>query len=287
LDYLTESFTAEETQRLLDWYRERHGVGDLELAKFVEFLIDYYPAGIKRFRRFAVELSAPDKSGSTLPGNARILMYVYLYTTLHNDRGILYDIIACRANGASKAEVLDALRFGFITSGPMGINAVAERSRVYLDEWEDTPGRATIEWPREWANTVADTGIGLDGAQSGLSDVELASIRTWYEQTSGEVPNHAALAARLHPLGYKAMLLRSERVFTVLPRQMEPLFVLCQATYNVWPAIIRRATLHARGLGVTRHHIIQAIFLGCLDGVQWKLEPALDAITDVLDGWQD
>jgi hypothetical protein len=285
LDFTTSSFSPEEKDTLLQWYRERHGVPEMELNKFAEHLIDHYPTGLKRFRRFAMENSTPDENGVALPGGAYILLYLHLYTTQHNERGILYELVACKSNGVRKAEALDTLRFAFLSAGPMGMNAVAELSKDYLENWEDLPGTAGISWAPEWSTGRDFASIGLDVVNTDFLEGESERVIDWYRRTSGGAPNHAELLARIHPRGYKTMLMRRENVFDALPVQMAPLFVLCEATANVWPSVIRRAVLQARSLGVRRHEVVQTIFIGALNGGEWKLEAAIEPIADILEKW--
>ena len=79
------------------------------------------------------------------------LFFLRYYMTVGNDKGVLYEVVAARSWGATKAEVLDVIESGFVLSGPFGTNAAA-RSASYLDGWPaNEPRRTDNPWPAQWS----------------------------------------------------------------------------------------------------------------------------------------
>jgi hypothetical protein len=286
LDCSTDDFTPDEQESLVAWYQEKHGLGDMSLNRFAEILLEYYPAGMKRWRNAAIQLTAPEPAGTGLPQDAFGLFYLHLYSVIQNDKGILYSMVSCRNGGRSKAEVLDTIKFAFVTGGPMALNSIAERSSEYLDQWSDERSASTIDWPESWGEVQQNWASPLDKGYPELSVEDEASLRQWQLETTGEVFPHHAIMSRLHPGAYKALRQRMDGVFEVLPQQMAPLFGLHLATYQVWPTIVRRCVLQARGLGVNRYSVVQTIASGALTAPDWKLEAAIGPILPILENWE-
>lgn len=283
LDFTTDAFSDAERESLIRWYEETHGEGDMQLNQFAHFLMKYDPGGFKRFRRNAIQLASPDPSGVGIPQLVFNLLFLNLYTVLHRERETLYEIISCKTLGLSKAETIDTIRFGFLVGGPAGINAVAERGLRYLDAWDDTAGRRTIDWPKGWVVGDGRLSAGLDPTSVDLTTEEKEKLKAWHLDLTGEVPRHVDILAKLHPTALKTSRVRIDKLFTVLPPQMAPLFLLHMAAYNVWPSVIRHAVLQARGLGVKRYHVLQTILSGSLVGGEWKVAAAIDAVADLLE----
>src|SRR5688572_14737835 len=103
LDFATDAFTAEEKAAMLAWYRDVHDYGELDLAPFARFAIEHDPGGFKRLRRHVMTFEEPS-AGVALPTVAGVLMYVHAYTAMGNGKGALYEIIAVRALGVSRAQ---------------------------------------------------------------------------------------------------------------------------------------------------------------------------------------
>jgi hypothetical protein len=288
LDWARDDFTPEEREQLLQWYRDKHGLGDMALNQFAEFLLEHHPRGLKRWRSAAIQATSPSELGAGLPQHAFGLMYLHLYCVLQNERGILYSLVSCKEWGRSRAEVLDAVRFSFVTGGPMALNAFMNLSREYLDDWPaDGPKGSTIDWPKSWESTEDRWEVDLDQSKPVLSAAEESDLRNWQLRISGEVSSHHDSMSRLHPGAYKALRQRQTGVFEVLPSQMAPLLMLHLATYQVWPTIVRRCVLQARGLCVDRHTVVQTIASGALIGADWKLEAAIEPVREILESWND
>src|SRR3989442_12096 len=210
LDFTREQFTPEEANGLVKWYQETHGEGDMTLNLFADYLIKYDDGGIKAFRRNAIELARPDASGDGLPPVFFNLLYLHLYAVLFREKETLYEIISCKVLGVSKAEVLDTIRLAYITGGPSGINAIAERGRRYLDDWDDD-SPPVLTWPQDWSRSGETLSAGMDVASAELSSDEAANLRAWHERTSGSVPPYVGFLEKHAPTVLKTMRLRTER----------------------------------------------------------------------------
>jgi alkylhydroperoxidase/carboxymuconolactone decarboxylase family protein YurZ len=284
LDFAREEFTPEEAAALLKWYEETHGEGDLTLNLFADFLINYDSGGIKAFRRNAIELSRPDADGDSLPPVFFNLLYLHLYTVLGRETETLYEIVSCKVLGVTKAEVLDTIRLGYLTGGPSGINAVAERGRRYLDEWAETSSVSSLVWPAAW-HKGASLSTGLDISTTALSADESQALRAWYSASHGAVPAYVDFMLKNAPSVFKTFRFRGDRLGRVLPLQAHLLMLVHLAAYQVWPGLLRQAATEARAIGVSRHQVLQAMFSGCLIGGEWKLGAVLEPLVDFFENW--
>jgi hypothetical protein len=290
LDWNAEDrFSDAEREALLDWYREAHGTGDLSLVKFAPFLIDFLPAEFKLSRRHLSSIPQP-RDGVALPDIALILCYLHSYTATAYTDGILYQIISARHLGASKALVMDVLRYAYLSAGPRGMNAVADRSEAYLRAWtDDDPPARLIEWPPGWAPDPGAFRSGIDLTTTDVTAEEILAISRWHQRMHGVVPRHVELFARLHPEAYKLQRIRYEKsVGSVIPAQLIPLLTLHLAAMRLQPMVMRQAVHQARALGARRHHVVQALFGGLRQSIDpMVLEAAVDAVGQELSGWEE
>jgi alkylhydroperoxidase/carboxymuconolactone decarboxylase family protein YurZ len=279
VDFTTDTFTDEEKTRVVAWYREHHDVGDLDLSPFARFAIEHDPSWFKRLRRHIFTFEE-------LPLAAGVLMYVHTYFALGLGKGALYEIVTMRNLGATKAEVLEALAFGAFHGGPRGLNAFAEVGDQYLREWHEAPDAATsIDWPAGWAPDVASLRSGIDLSSDELLPGEDELIRSWYLRSYGEVPAHVEALARARPASLKTLRARYETtVRGALPAQMLPLLALHLHAIQLEPKPLRRAAQLARVLGVTPGQLVTALLWAAVYGGDAVLEPAFEAVGDVLSG---
>jgi hypothetical protein len=286
---IDDRFTDEERETLLDWYRKAHGTGDLSLVPFAPFLIDFLPAEFKLSRRHLNAIPQP-RDGTTLPDVALILCYLHSYIATSYTDGILYQLISARHLGASKALVLDVLRYAYLSAGPRGMNAVAERSDQYLRDWPDEePPAREIVWPEGWGPDPKAFHSGIDLTTVELSANDVATISRWHQRMHGTVPKHVDLLARLHPAAYKLQRIRYERAIgPVIPAQMMPLLTLHLAAMRLDHSVMRQAAHQARVLGARRHHVVQVLFGGLRQTIDpMVLESAIEAVGDELAGWDE
>jgi hypothetical protein len=290
LDFDVEDhFTDEERIRLLNWYREVHGAGDLSLVAFAPFLIEFLPAEFKLSRRHLSSIPRPHNE-TTLPDLALILCYLHSYIATSYANGILYQLISARRLGASRALVMDVLRYAYLSAGPRGMNAVAESSEEYLRQWDDNePPEVDVRWPDGWQPDPMVFRSGIDLTTTRITEHEIALISRWHQDMHGVYPQHVQLFATLHPEAYKLQRIRYERsVGTVIPAQLVPLLTLHLATMLMEKTVMRQAVHQARVLGCRRHHVVQTLFSGLRQSIDpMVLESAAVAVSEELAGWEE
>src|SRR4029077_16134929 len=98
--------------------------------------LEHDPTGFKRLRRHLVALDE-ELDEPPLPTAAGWMMCWQTYIVLGMGKGALYEIIAMRELGASRAEIAETIRLAALHGGPRGINALAEVADEYLREWND------------------------------------------------------------------------------------------------------------------------------------------------------
>ena len=283
-DFTTDTFTDDEKERTLAWYREHHDFGDLDLSPFARFSIEHDPAWFKRLRRHIFAFDEPGDEPA-LPLAAGVAMYVHTYFAVGMGKGSLYEIVTLRNLGATRAEVLETLAWGAYHGGPRGLNAFAEVGDGYLREWEepgDTPTR--VAWPERWAPDVARFRSGIDLSSDELLPGELDLVRDWYRRTYGEVPAHVEFLARTAPSALKTYRARFETTARgALPAQLVPLLAVHLHALTLAPKPLRRALQVARALGATRREAVTALLWAAVYGGDAVLETAFDAAGDVLE----
>jgi hypothetical protein len=280
-DYSTDTLSPQEKASVLAWYSELHDHGDLDLSPFARFGVEHDPVGFKALKRHVEALGR-----TALPVGPMVLLWVYTYTALGNGKGALYEIVAARALGASKAEVLETVHLAALAGGPLALNPLGELAHKYMLEWEDerSPG---LEWPEGWAPDPAWFRSGIDLAADGLSDGELELLRAWNRRLYGEVPPSVEFAARAHPGAAKTQQARLEKaVGGALPAQLIPLLWLHHAAIRQAPVPLRRSLQLARSLGVARPYAESTLFWAAVYGGDVVLEAALAAGADVLGDWR-
>jgi alkylhydroperoxidase/carboxymuconolactone decarboxylase family protein YurZ len=284
IDLTTDTFTDEEKALTLEWYRRVHDHGDLDLAPFSRFMLEHDPTGFKRLRRHLVALDE-ELDEPPLPTAAGVLMFVHTYVVLGMGKGALYEIIAMRELGASRAEIVETIRLAALHGGPRGINSLAEVADEYLREWTGA-AESSVAWPHDWAPDVERFRSGIDLSSDELLPGELELIRDWYLRTLGEVPPHVDFLARVAPSAFKTQRARFETAVTgALPAQMIPLLTLHLNALRLRPKPLRRSLQTARSLGVTRREAVSALFWAGVYDADAVMETAFDAAGDVLESW--
>jgi alkylhydroperoxidase/carboxymuconolactone decarboxylase family protein YurZ len=287
VDLSTDTFTAEEKARTLEWYREYHDHGELDLAPFARFTIEHDPTGFKRQRRHVIALGEP-VDDAPLPLAAALLAFIHTYIVLGMGKGALYETITVRGLGVSRAEILETIALASLHGGPRGINALAEVADEYLREWPEDDGVSGIDWPDGWAPDIGAFRSGIDLGSDELLPGELELLRDWYRRAYGEVPAHVDFLARVAPGALKTQRARFETaVRGALPAQLIPLLSLHLSAVRLWPKPLRRAVQLARALGVARGQVVTALLWAAVYGADIVMETAFDAAGDVLDAWED
>jgi hypothetical protein len=281
-DYSSDTLSPEEKASVLAWYRELHDHGDLDLSPFARFGVEHDPTGFKALKRHVEALGR-----TALPVGPMVLLWVYTYTALGNGKGALYEIVAARALGASKAQVLETVHLAALAGGPLALNPLGEIAHEYLLEWRGEDDAAVLEWPEGWTADVDVFRSGIDLNADGLAAAELDLLRAWNRRLYGEVPPSVELAARVDPAACKTQQARLEKAVTgAIPAQLIPLLWLHHAAIRQTPIPLRRALQLARSLGVAREHVESTLLWAAVYGGDVVLEAALAAAGDVVDGWR-
>lgn len=284
LDLSTDSITEAERERTLAWYREHHDHGDLDLAPFARFQLCHDPATFKRLRRHIFALGREPEDGP-LPIGVAVLLYIHAYAVLGNGKGTLYEIIAARALGVTRADVVETLALAALQGGPLSVNAVAEFADDYLADWPEDEGTG-VAWPEGWAAATDRLRSGINLGSDALEPGELELIRGWYERTEGMVPAHVELLAATAPAALKTQRARFETaVRGALPAQLVPLLTVHLSAIRLWPTPLRRSLLLSRSLGVRRGEAISTLLWAAIYGGEVVMETAVDAAGDVLENW--
>jgi alkylhydroperoxidase/carboxymuconolactone decarboxylase family protein YurZ len=248
LDELSES----EAAGLLSWSDNEHGDGTPGLTEFVSFFITHRPRALKLYRAYAQSLH--DTGG--LPQVIVAILFLRYYMSVGNSNGVLYEVVAARQWGATKAEVLDAIESGFVVSGPFGGNAAAGSSE-YLQNWNaDEPRRTANPWPSAWAD----------------------------RRPVDETPSTAELFGRRAPQVWSALLERRLRVnngIENLPPIMPVLFDLHRAVADGRPVEAARSAQRAFAAGMTSQELLEIVGFGALYATVDQLETVAEALEPV------
>jgi len=283
LDLSTDTVTDGERERTLAWYSERHDHGDLDLAPFIRYQMNHDPASFKRLRRHLFALGR-EPQNRPLPIVPAVLLYVHAYAVLGNGKGTLYEIVAARALGVTRAQTVETLALATFHGGPLAANAFAAYCDDYIAEWPEDEGG--VQWPDGWAPDVAGFRSGIDLRTDALEDGELDLIRTWYERLTGSVPAHVGLLAELAPDALKTQRARFETaVRGELPAQLVPLLGASLHAIRLQATPLRRSLLLARSLGVRKGEALATLLWAAVYGGDVVMETAVDAVADVLAEW--
>ena len=221
-----------------------------------------------------------------LPIAVGVLLFIHTYAALGNGKGTLYEIVAVRRLGATRADVMEIIALAAFHRGPLAINAVAEVAEGYLTDWPVDDGTG-VRWPARWAPDVERLRTGIDLSSDRLEEGELDLIRGWYRATTGDVPRHVELLGRIAPDVLKTQRARFETaVRGALPAQLIPLLTVHLSALQGWPVPLRRALLVARGVGVSRAEAVSTLLWAAIYGGDVVMETAVEAAGDVLEGWE-
>jgi alkylhydroperoxidase/carboxymuconolactone decarboxylase family protein YurZ len=285
LDLTTDGITSEERARTLAWYREHHDHGDLDLAPFARFQLEHDPTTFKRLRRHLLTLGT--EPSPPLPIAAAVLLWVHTYAVLGNGKGALYEIVAARSLGATRAQTMETIAFAALNGGPLAVNALAEVAHEYLADWPDDNPAEGVRWPDGWAPDTSRLRSGIDLGSDALGPGELELLRDWYLRTEREVPPYVELLGSLAPNALKTMRARFETaVRGALPAQLIPLFTVHLGAVRQSPLVVGRSLRLARGVGVRRGEALSALLWAAVYGGESTLEAALAAAAGVLEDWE-
>jgi hypothetical protein len=260
LDWSKADFSEEQRESISKWYRDTHGKGNLDLVRFIPFMLKNNPGALKDYRLWVENAAAGLKfDGGLIPPPAIAMAFLHYYVTLAYPEGVQYEIIAARYWGGTKAQIQELLAFAWLHGGPFGINTASRAIDEYMDDWpdDDVPSRQ-IRWPEGWVPEPELFRAGLDYSTPELSREEQARLEAWHVDWQGEVPPYVQFLGRNHPSGLKLYRRRYEgAIGGSLPKQLTPLLEMHLALMQGQPDSTRRAAVHAKRLGVTDAQLLQ------------------------------
>jgi hypothetical protein len=248
-----DHFSEAEAAALLEWYESSHADGEPGLTDFVGFLIAVRPRALKLYRAYAQALHAH----GGVPQLAVALWFLRYYMTLGNDKGVLYEVVAARQWGATKAEVIDTIESGFLISGPFGANAAAH-SLAYLQDWpDDEPRKLADPWPASWLDREIP-----DGTES-ASDRFLGRLAP--DVLAAWTARHAPLTGRR----------------PALPAPMFPMMDLHHAVADGRPAEAADAAMAGLAVGLSVPELTEVVGFGGLYAAPARLAAVVEALEPV------
>ena len=237
-----------------------------ELFHFASLMFDVRPELLKRYRLYTnAQLGGADLE-HPLPSKSPIFTIVsgHYYVTRGYDEGIVADILAARARGASKTEVAHMLALGWFHGGNIGINNTARLADAYMRAWDPDDGAPGLIWPDGWeANAeVFRSGVDFSRAADGepLPADELAAIEEWHRRWEGEVPAYVGFLGRYFPTALRTYRARYETTMEgALPSQMVALVQIDLAAKRRCPDALRRALHLAKRLEIEKDQAVQMV----------------------------
>ena len=284
IDASSDELTPQEAETMQRWYESAHVSGNLDLVRYVPFMLAENPAALKRFRHWADVVAGGRGLPSPLPAPLMALVWLHYYCINPFPSGLLYEVIAARRWGAAKREVVDTITLAWLHGGPHGIEVAATSSAEYLAGWQDEGGG--LDWPDGWDRDPAAfrSGISFDD-QNSISSEDLRRLEDWHRENQGEVPGYVPLLARRYPLALKVFRARYEAACSgSLAKQFVPILQLPVAMERRDEESVRRLTFQARKYGASDDQIVNAattaqVYLGDLG-----MTAALEGLARGLDG---
>lgn len=272
-----DSLTDAERASFDRFYLEHKGV----ILRGHDFWLDHDPGAMKRYRRFAIEMNAPQ---SRKYPQVAVLCWLHFYAVIGFEEGVAYQIRNAQVRGGtSREQILATLHIAFLHSGPMGTRFVASAAEPLLADYEDLQ---PVPWPAGWAADAEGFSAGLDFARSGLDEAERAALFGWYERMVGEVPTSVEFLARHCPDALKAYRMRYEHAAAgVLPSQMFAMMLLQWQVTCGTAGGIREAFGLARGLGVTKELALDGLTRAMVYAGPAAAAAVSDAAGDIIDSW--
>jgi hypothetical protein len=183
----------------------------------------------------------------------------------------------------SKAELLELFALAFRYVGPRGMAVIAEAVRDH--PWQE-PERP-VRWPVGWAPDPEAFKSGIDFSTPDLSDAERRLVEDWYMRYLGEIPDHISFLARNRPALLKAYRNRFENTLRLLPKQVEPYVLIQNSVERTFPRGLREGILLARGFGMSKIDVLEALSWGTFYGSSPALDLVDQDLTEIIDAWPE
>jgi hypothetical protein len=207
---------------------------------------------------------------------------MYVYATTGFEDGIRYSLFGMNRT-MTKAQILEQLALVFRYAGPRGMFTLARAARSH--DWRE-PSDA-VQWPSGWGPDPDAFRSGADFRSPEVTGADIENIVAWYERWMGEVPRHVSFLARHRPELLKVYRDRYENTLRLLPKQAEPWTLLQISLYRGFADGVREGMLLARGFGVSRNQIMEAVSRATFHSGQEAISLVEREAGDVLAAWPD
>jgi hypothetical protein len=279
LEMTEDDVTPEEIQRFRKSLttilgHQQHGL---------EFMLRHHPSALKRYREWAdtLRIREPDETENYFVTNA--LAILVSYALWGNEEGLYYCLYGM-GRGHTREEMLEIMALCFLWMGPRGMQTMARAAKMEPG-WEDPIERLPVVWPEGWAADPAAYKSGADFSTKEVSDEDVAKIVAWYERYMGEVPQHIQFMAQWRPEVLKAYRHRYESILKILPKQLDPFLQIHIGVERGQASVARDGILLARGFGMQRRHVLEALTWGAFYGGTPALNYAYEAAEGLLEDW--
>ena len=246
----------------------------------LDYWLDEKPEVLKRYRNWAdkLRIRQADEALNKWSPNGVAIMYVYAMTGF--EQGLRYGIQGAN-RGMTKEQCLEQFALVFRYGGPRAMAALAKAARGY--EWH-APAQP-VTWPAGWGPDPDAFHSGADFSTQEASAADTRKILDWYERWLGEVPRHIRFLAKHRPLLLKAYRSRYEHTLRLLPKQTEPHALIQLSMTRRAGDGVREGVLLARGFGMTKDQVMEAIDWGTFYGGTDAMGLVEEVAGDVLDTW--
>jgi hypothetical protein len=279
LDMSTDDVTPEEIER----FREI----DLMVAGYrqhgLEFMLHEHPAALKRYRAWADTLRIREPGEKTNYVVTNALGILVQYALWGNEEGLYYCLYGM-GRGHTREQMLEVMALCFLWMGPRGMQEMARAAKMER-RWEEPSVPVPVVWPEGWGPDPGAFKSGADFSTRDASEDDVQKILAWYERCLGEVPQHIQFMARWRPEVLKAYRHRYENILEILPKQLDPYLQIHLGVQRGQASVARDGILLARGFGMKRQHVIEALTWGAFYGGTPVLDYAEEAADGLLDDW--
>ena len=248
----------------------------------LDFWLDNGPDVLKRYRLWADNLPVRDGDESPNEWSASGPATMYVYAATGFEEGIRYSLFGLNRI-MTKEQIFEQIALVFRYAGPRGMFTIARAARSH--DWHEP--RDAVQWPSGWGPDPDAFRSGADFRSPEVTKADIENIVTWYERWMGEVPRHVTFLARHRPELLKAYRNRYENTLRLLPKQAEPWTLLQISIYRAFPDGVREGMLLAKGFGVTKNQIMEAVSRATFHAGQEALNLVDRVAGDVLDAWPD
>lgn len=279
LDMSSDEITPEEIERfreidlLVAGYRQRG----------LEFMLHNHPGALKRYRAWADTLRIREPGETTNYVVTNALGILVSYALAGNEEGLYYCLYGM-GRGHTREQMLEVMALCFLWMGPRGMQTMARAAKME-QRWEEPLVPVPVVWPEGWAPDPEAFRSGADFSTREASEEDVAKIVAWYERYLGEVPQHIQFMARWRPEVLKAYRHRYENTLRILPKQLDPYLQIHLGSERGEASVARDGILLARGFGMKRKHVLEALTWGAFYGGTPVLDYAHEAAAGLLDDW--